>query len=181
MINEKSQKIGHIQTKDYNYEYMVRHHTCIPSVGSIISSKVLKHPVFTEADPRDTSFRWLGDFSFWLKLGLVSDMFRVDSTLAMWRKRTGQASGEKSSLRAAEHVRLIDEYYQRPDIPLNIQWLEKEARCWAALVAAAVTDSRKESLAYISKAFRAYPGIIGTPEFYHIIYNRLKTILEKKE
>lgn len=177
VIDENGKWISRNQSREYDYKFMVRHHFCLPSVGSIVRSSVLSHPIFKNTGPRDVSYRWIGDFTFWLKLGLIGKMARLPDTLATWRRHPDQASNINGSLRAAEHVRIIEDYYKLPDIPDDILDVKNEARCWSNLVAAVVTNNKVESISYILDAIIAWPKLFFSLEFYDIFKKRLRRFL----
>lgn len=152
-INKDGSHRAYITSREYDFNYMINHHTCLPSVGSMFRSSVLK------TIKRDESYRWLGDFDFWLKVGFAGPMARVPETLATWRHREGQASKDKSDKRAQEHIRIA------------VGW-NNTARCWSYLVAAVVTDSKSKAIRYLVTAFAHHPRIFLTIEFWDIVRRR---------
>jgi len=160
-IGEDGETRRHVISREYDYNWMVNHHTCIPSVGSIFRSSILQDGL-----KRDTSYRWLGDFKFWLDIGKLGPMARYPQELACWRHRDGQASNDKSDARAREHIRIAKDFgYQ--------------ARCWSYIVAAAVTDSKFKVAWYLYSAFSAYPQIIFKPTFWDLLVKRAIYILRR--
>jgi len=173
-INEDGALRTHIKSREYDFIYMVRHHTCLPSVGSIFRSSVIRDIGYC-----DTSFYWLGDFDFWLRLGLAGPMAHVPATLATWRHRDSQASRDKSDRRAQEHIRIMQKFYFMPDIIANLLKVKREAVCWSYLVAAAVTDSKLKMVYYILKGFLGYPAIVFSFEFWDALVRRAYYILRR--
>jgi len=172
MVDESGDLKMHMKVRDYDFEWMVSHHTWLPSVGSIFRASVIQSVGY-----RDVSFKWLGDGDYWLRIGLAGKMAHVPQTLATWRYRDGQASGAKSSDRAKEHIRVIDKFYRMPN---NYLWCCKdEAICWSYLVAASVTDSRKEVLSYLWEAFKSYPGLVTSLQFWDILRTRVQYVLRR--
>ncbi len=159
-INEDGSHRAYIKSREYDFKYMVNHHTCLPSAGSMFRSSILK------TIRRDESYHWLGDFDFWLKIGFAGPMAHVSETLATWRHREGQASGEKSDARAKEHIRIAAGFCS-------------EARCWAYLVAAVVTDRLVKTVYYILKAGLSHPLIVFNIEFIHTLIKRAIYILRR--
>lgn len=155
-------------SREYVFIYMVKHHTCLPSVGSIFRSSILEMVGY-----RDTSFKWLGDFDFWLRIGLAGKMARVPEVLATWRNRNGQASKDKSDARAQEHIRIIRKFYCLPTVSHELWMVKPEAVCWSYLVAATVTDSKVKALGYIYRAWRSYPTVVFSVEFWDTVRSRL--------
>jgi GT2 family glycosyltransferase len=178
MIDDSGKVQTHFTTKEYDFAYMVKRHTCLPSVGSMFRSSIIQTVGY-----RDTSFRWLGDFDYWLRIGLAGDMARVPKTLATWRYHDGQASGQKSDARANEHVEVIEKFYgflhdrtyqnemfimpRTEDLISRIEiaiiyllFHNWEARCWSHLVAAAVCESRSEVIRHVWEAFKVNPKMV---------------------
>ena len=173
-INEDSSIRTHVKSREYDFSYMVRHHTCLPSVGSMFKGSILK-----TIPGRDTSYQWLGDFDFWLRVGLAGTMARVPVELATWRHRSGQASKDKSDMRAQEHIRIIQEFYRKQGITQALESVKREAICWSYLVATAVTDSKKRMAWYILKAFMSHPTIVFSIEFGETVRIRAVHILRR--
>lgn len=173
-INEDGSFRTHIKSREYDFTYMVRHHTCLPSVGSMFRSSVLE-----KVPSRDTSFHWLGDFDFWLRIGLAGVMARVPMELATWRHRDGQASQVKSDWRAREHIKIIKKFYSLPNIPIEILRVKREAICWSYIVAASVAKSKKDIAKYAFKAVSVYPESLLSFEFYDAFVKRATHILRR--
>lgn len=173
-INEDGSTRTHIKSRKYDFAYMVRHHTCLPSVGSMFRSSVIR-----DVGYRDASFHWLGDFDYWLRIGLAGKMASVPVELATWRHRDGQASGDKSDKRAQEHIRIMQRFYLLPSISDSILKVRREAICWSYLVATAVTDSKLRMVCYLFKALRTYPSILLGIEFWDALVRRASYILRR--
>jgi glycosyltransferase involved in cell wall biosynthesis len=108
LIDEKGRYGVHVTSQEYDFRRMVSHPTCLPpSVGSMLRSDIIKLVGY-----RDTSFHWLGDFDYWLRIGLVGDMARVPHELAFWRYHAVQESAKKSLARAEEHIRLMNKFFK---------------------------------------------------------------------
>lgn len=195
VINENSDIVHKVQTREYDFAWMVRHHTCIPSVGSIFRSRVI-HAVGL----RDPGFRWVSDFDYWLRIGLAGPMIRVPYTLACWRKHGTQASGVKSDARAKDHIRLMQKFSSRIGTIIHAgvvtQFVEGkdawntrpherynkafavyrawgEAMCWAHLVAGSISGSKLTALKHFARAVMFFPVVLLSFQTYYIIYTRL--------
>lgn len=173
-INEDGTFRTHIKSREYDFIYMVRHHTCLPSVGSMFRSDIIKRVGY-----RDTSFRWLGDFDYWLRIGLAGKMARVPGALSTWRHRNGQASQEKNDRRAKEHIRLIEKFYSLSGLPDGLLRIKPEAVCWSYLVAASVSKSKRNMLCYVLLGLMHYPQILLWLEFYDALVRRANYILRR--
>jgi len=186
-INEDGSLKTRITTREWDFAYMVRHHTCLPSVGSMFRSTVIQ-----EVGLRDTSFHWLGDFDYWLRIGLVGPMMRVPKTLACWRNRPDQASQDRDDRRAYEHATIMRKFY---DISygettgadfyrwlsalLEIAPVEREALCWGYLVAACVCSNKRTTAHYIWQAVKVYPQLLWSLEFYDTVIKLIRHYLRR--
>lgn len=164
----------HVKSREYDFQWMVRHHNWLPSVGSIFRSTIIDMIGY-----RDTSFRWLGDADYWLRVGLAGQMAHVPIELACWRLRDGQATYQKSSKRASEHIRCMQKFYAESDMPKYLRDVKREAFCWSYLVATAVTDSKKDIVRYIFKAFIMCPWMIVSFSFWDITIKRVRYLLRR--
>lgn len=174
IIGEDSKIRYRTISRDYEFKWMVRHHTWLPSVGSIFRSSLLETIGY-----RDTSFTWLGDADFWLRVGLAGRMAHVTETLATWRKHEGQATNIKSRARAREHIRVMEKFYSTPDLPRYLLDVKNEAICWSLLVASVVTDSNWDTVKYGCRAVWSYPGLITDLEFWDTMIKKLWYLLRR--
>ena len=183
VINEDGGTVNKVTTREYDFSWMVRHHTCIPSVGSIFRSSVIQ-----SVGLRDPQFRWVSDFDYWLRIGLSGPMVRVPYTLACWRKHGAQASGEKSDARAKDHVALMHKFFisnslqsiadafDRQSEYCDLKRVNKyynEAMCWTHLVAGSISGSKLTALKHFMKAIVWFPMVLAQFQTYHIVYTRL--------
>lgn len=175
MINEDGSLKMHMRTREYDFAWMVAHHTWIPSVGSIFRSDVIQKIGY-----RDESFHWLGDGDYWLRLGLVGKMARVPATLACWRYRNGQASGDKSDERAKEHIRVMQKFFTLESVALYAWLCKDQATCWSYLVASVVCKSRRMAISCMVNAVRAYPELLLSPDFYFRVLERAHFVLRRQ-
>lgn len=174
VINDDGSFHHYVKTRDYDFEWMVRNHTWIPSAGAIFRSNVIKLIGY-----RDEHFTWMGDADYWLRIGLAGPMAHVDYNLACWRKRSNQASNVKSNLRAREHIDVMRKFYATLDLPQELVEVKGEAMCWAYLVAAVVTDSLLNRFKYAFKAIIAYPNLFITIRFWGLFFKRFLDLIRR--
>jgi glycosyltransferase involved in cell wall biosynthesis len=133
MIGPDSKVTGHIHVPDYDYLFMLRRHYCSVGPGAFIRRKA-----FDLTGMRDPEFKYVADFEYWLRLGLYGKFARIPKTLATWRVHPDAASlSHKGTAMADEHIRLMEKFYSRPDLPPEVLRVRREAFAWAHLVAAA--------------------------------------------
>jgi glycosyltransferase involved in cell wall biosynthesis len=193
-IDEEGKLKFHVQAREYDFTWMVAHHTWIPGVGSIFRSEVIERIGY-----RDTSFGWMGDADYWLRLGLAGKMARVPATLATWRYHNGQASGQRSDERARERIRVIQKFYEEAifqaypcpenfwdiiksiiNFPMDLFMVKKQAICWSYLVAAAIAKSPGMRISCLFNAFKAYPQLLISPDFWHKVTMRAIFFLRRR-
>lgn len=130
-LDPQSKVTGHTQVREYDYLYMLKRHFCTPGPGAFIRRKAIEM-----AGMRDPEFKYVGDFEFWLRLGLYGKFARIPNTLATFRVHPGSASvADKGRAMADEHIRLMRKYYSRPDLPPEGIRARREAFAWAHGVA----------------------------------------------
>ena len=102
MIDAEGYRFGHRQTFEYDYVNMVRWFHCVPGPGAFF-----RHSLMKELGGRDEQFRYVADFDFWLRAGLIGPFKRVPKTLATFRSHSDSTSSKaRGRLMAVEHVRL---------------------------------------------------------------------------
>lgn len=116
VIDEHSKQIREPAMFDYDYLNMLRWQHCFPGPGSFIRRKAFE----LEPVKRDPSYRYIGDFEYWMRLGLHGQFGYIPQVLATWRQHSaGTTAGVLSNnpRKAAEHVQAVINLYQRPDLP----------------------------------------------------------------
>lgn len=123
MIDEKGETVEEIRTFDYNYLDMLRWHHCVPGPGAFFRRSVPER-----LHGRDPQFRWVADFDFWLRAGLLGPFARIPRKLATFRFHRSSASvSAKGAAMAAEHIRLVKKIYALPDLPPEVRRIRREA------------------------------------------------------
>ena len=139
MIDEAGKTIQRITTYDYSYINMVRWHHCIPGPGTFF-----RRSVIDRLQGRDLQFRYVADFDFWLRAGLLGPFGRAPSTLATFRTHSDSASiSAKGKAMGEEHIRLIEKLYQFPNLPPDVLRIQKEAYSSAYYIAGCVCGNAK--------------------------------------
>jgi glycosyltransferase involved in cell wall biosynthesis len=172
VIDDTGRVTTHVQTREYDFPWMVAHQNCIPGVGSIFRSSIIQWIGY-----RNESYRWLGDYDFWLRIGLAGQMMRVPIILARWRNHEGQASKAKSDLRAQEHIRVYEEFFKM-NVPKQVRQVEAQAKSWSYLIAATLTPDKKSVIEYILRALD-YEPFVFEPGFWDATIRRALYILRR--
>ncbi|MBI2852132.1 MAG: glycosyltransferase [Chloroflexi bacterium] len=153
-IDSNSVTMGHMRVPEYDHLYMLKRHHCSVGPGAFICRKALDL-----AGMRDPDFKYVGDFEFWLRLGLYGKFARIPRTLATFRVHPDSASvAAKGKAMADEHIRMIRKFYSRPDLPPEVIGVRAEAFSWAHWVAGlAAGSSRWAALWHYIKAAAYHP------------------------
>jgi len=156
MIDAAGNPIETIHTFEYRYVDMLRWHHCVPGPGAFFRKSLVDR-----IGGRDPQFRYIADFDFWLRAGLVGPFQRIPEVLATFRHHaTGASSSGKGLVMAREHIKLVQKIYARADLPIAARRVRREAFSSANYVAGAVAGdvSSLRKKAYFAKALLYQPG-----------------------
>jgi hypothetical protein len=153
-IDAESKAVRTIQVPDFDYTFMVRRFRCIVGPGAFMRRSAVER-----VGGRDGRYRYVADFDFWLRLGLLGPFARIPRVLATFRVHQDSASvAQRGQAMAEEHVELARQFFGRPDLPPSIRRLEREARGFAFYYAGlAASPPSFLSWGYFVKAVAAHP------------------------
>lgn len=136
-IDAAGKKIDHIQTYEYSYINMLRWHHCMPGPGTFFRKEIVE-----KLEGRDPQFRYVSDFDFWLRAGLITDFSRLPRTLATFRMHSNSASSSQTNERMAqEHITLVNKIYGLSNLTHDALKFKSEAYSSAYYVAGCVCQS----------------------------------------
>lgn len=143
-IDENGKFLSHVKVPEYDYQYMVGCHKCFVGPGTLFRRQAL-----ALVGGRDPNFRYVGDFDFWLRLGLKVKFARIPKTLAKFRIHRHSASHSEQGMKmAAEDIKLINKLYSLPNLPKKIRKIKKQAYAWAHFHAAQVSGKNTKLALY---------------------------------
>ncbi len=132
LMDAESHTFRHVRTPDFHYVDMVANFVCQPGPGVFF-----RRDAFEAAGGWNSSLRQVPDYEYWLRLGLRGTFLHLPQILARFRVHEHSLSyAERSVERAEECVRVIREYFQRDDLPVEVRAVERQAYASAHLVAA---------------------------------------------
>lgn len=155
MIDAEGKLIEHIQTYDYSYINMLRWHHCIPGPGTFFRKNII-----LSLRGRDPQFRFVGDFDFWLRAGLIAEFARIPKTLATFRVHPDSASSNQTNeSMAEEHLHLVNKFYSLPSLTREAIKAKREAFSSAYYIAGCVCQScySRKRRSYFLKALKCCP------------------------
>jgi len=157
IVDEDNQLIQYVRNYDYNFENAVRWFACMPGPAAI-----LRREVYEKLGGRDTNFRYVGDFDFYLRAGLLGQFARVPATVAAYRWHSTSATQGRNKIVAEEHLRLARKFFSTPNLPKSILNLKKESLSSAYYLAGIVCSTNPSDLRkryYFLRAFLSSPRI----------------------
>jgi glycosyltransferase involved in cell wall biosynthesis len=167
-IGPDSRIIEYVRVPRYDYLYMLRRHQCIIGPGAFIRRKAL-----TLTEMRDPGFKFVADFEYWLRLGLCGLFARIPETLATFRVHPDSTSlSYRGVAMANEHIRMIQKFYSRPNLPPQVLEVRAEAFSWAHYVAAGRCESiPKVAREHYLKSVHYYPlSFLGRHGFKMVLF-----------
>jgi glycosyltransferase involved in cell wall biosynthesis len=164
-IDSASQYLYDEKIPDHDYEdVMVGRHFCYVGGGAVFRRRAVEL-----TGGRDPNFRYVGDFDFWLRLGLHGPFARIPRTLAAIRVHPDSASVSlKGNVMAEEHIRLMCKYYAQADLPPEIRKVRSKAFSYARFHAGRTCAPRSRA------AYRHYAlAVLNNPSVLPEIVNYL--------
>lgn len=162
MIDADGTFIKFVRTHQPSYVNMLRWHFCEPGPGAFF-----RKDVADRLEGRDPQFRYVADFDFWLRAGLMGPFKRIPQTLATFRSYPGGASSaERGHAMAEEHVRLIKKIYRLPGMPPEARKVRREAFSSAYFTAGQIDRDRSSKRKYFLLA------LLYSPQKYRGEYRR---------
>lgn len=142
MIDVDGKLIQTIRTHDYDYINMLRWHHCVPGPGAFFRREVVE-----KTKGRNTQFRYVADFDFWLRAGLLGPFARLPERLATFRVHSDSASvSQQGAEMAEEHINLIDKLFSLPGLPDAMFKIKREAYSSANYIAGCVCGHESSNI-----------------------------------
>lgn len=122
-IDEKGNEIEKIITSEYKYEYMLRAHDNVSGPGTFFRRIVIE-----KIGGRDLKFKYVSDYDFWLRAGLIGNFARIPEILSTSRTHSGQATQKDRGYKMAmEHILVLNKIFTLSNFPKYLNKIKKEA------------------------------------------------------
>ncbi len=122
LIGPKSELINHGIVPEHDYEFMYMYQHCSISNGAFIRSKAIQL-----IGGRNSSYKYIADFEFWLRLGLYGPFARIPEPLATHRRHDGAQSIISRNKMAEESIRLVRDISSLKNFPTRLKKFRKSA------------------------------------------------------
>jgi glycosyltransferase involved in cell wall biosynthesis len=165
-ISDRSGFLHLEKVAEYDYVFMVSRHRCIVGPGAFMRKQAIDL-----TGGRDPQFKFVGDFDFWLRLGLHGSFARIPKALATFRIHTSSTSlAMKGSRMAREDIRLIKKFFSLSDLPREVRRVRMKAFSAAHLHA-----SRVSGKAFFARATHYLQYVLYYPPDVFHDRNSVKT------
>lgn len=155
MIDAEGRLVQAITARDFvSAADMVRRHHCLPGPGAFFRREVVE-----TLGGRDERLRYRGDLEFYFRAALLGPFERIPETLAEFRTHSGSGTlCHQGAQMAEEHVRVLDQFYARRDLPASVTQVKREAYSSAYYMAGCCCGGRPLLKAkYFSRAILCAP------------------------
>ncbi|RII27588.1 MAG: hypothetical protein CXR31_04945 [Geobacter sp.] len=157
LIDEHGAALQVVMCRDFvSTADMVRGHYCLPGPGAFCRRSVIEG-----TGGRDPSFRYVGDFDFWLRAGLIGDFVRIPEVLATFRTHAGSATvSSQSTDMANEHIRVIEKVFDGCKVRNDLEQIRAESLLNAYHAAVCFSGKRNffRKIRYMLRSISYSPG-----------------------
>lgn len=175
-IDEHSNPTHAVQVPEHDYLFMVGQHKCYLGPAAFFRREAVEM-----TGGRDPEFKYVGDFDFWLRLGLHGPFKRIPKTLGTFRVHGGSTTVKlRGRALASEDVRLIEKYYQHPGLPPQILQIKREAFSSAHLHAAFTCEPyHLDALKHYLKFLAIYPPNLFKADLSPLLWWYARPVLQR--
>lgn len=167
VIDQNGRIIKQIQLPEYNFKDLFSRNKVLPGPGTWI-----RKDAALKIGGRQSKWKYVGDYDFWLRLSQVGDLEHRNGCLAQWRKHARSTSiSERGVQMANERVAVIDEFIMAHYDALDSKDVSL-ARAHARYLAARLgffsrdVDSRR----LIWKALRTDARVLSSIKLYEALF-----------
>jgi hypothetical protein len=135
-IDEAGQVLGPGLALDGGLLEALRLHVCLAGPGHLFRRSAQR-----QAGGWDPRYRFVQDYDFLLRLGLLGGFVRVPEPLATFRVHEGSVTAsQRGPAMAREHIQVVEEFLARPDLPPEVEAVRVEALRAAHIEAGLIMD-----------------------------------------
>lgn len=118
IIDIEGNIVSNVEVKDFSLEELVGNFNCLIGPGGVFRTQIAK-----SVGGWDSSYKYVPDYDFWLRMVDFGEFRHVPKTQALWRQHdTSISIKSRGRSMAKERVRVISEYISRhPKIPRKLR------------------------------------------------------------
>lgn len=174
-IDRNGKEIKRITTQNYSYEYMLSAHDNVTGPGTFFRRSILD-----KLKGRDTQFKYVSDYDFWLRAGLIGNFARIPKILATSRVHSGQATlMDKGYKMAMEHILVLNKIFSLPNFPATLNKIKPEAYKKGCVAAKICRGNKLITKIIISLVCLYYSPIAYLKDFFTFRLGKLHKLVVK--
>jgi len=117
VISESNLVLETKKLSSYSFEVMVGEFKCLPGPGSMF-----RRSAALKVGGRNTLYRFVSDYDFWLKLSLQGDFFHIPEVLAQWRSHSESTSvHSKGYEMGMERIKVMREFVNYANVNKSLK------------------------------------------------------------
>jgi glycosyltransferase involved in cell wall biosynthesis len=106
IIDSDGKVLEEKKVREYSFERLFAEFDCLPGPGA-----VFRRDFALQVGGRDTSFKFVSDYDFWLRMSQYGPFIRIPFVLAQWRKHENSTSiGSKGFAMGMERILVIKNF-----------------------------------------------------------------------
>ncbi|MCA1452091.1 glycosyltransferase [Bradyrhizobium sp. BRP22] len=164
LINENSRIVRRIYAPDYDQQRLIAGFHCLPGPGALV-----RKDAWLTSGGWSAVFRQIPDMDFYFRLSLIGPFCHVSECLADFRVHAASTTFKAGTYEMAnEPMRLVSDFFSRPDLPHNIRRWEAKSLANALLLSGFLHAARGRILIAVrcfSRAIRRSPSVIFSRPF----------------
>jgi len=117
VISEENRIIETKNLPDYSVDLLVGEYRCLPGPGSVFrKSAALK------IGGRNTAFKFVSDYDFWLRMSQKGTFFHIPNVLAQWREHTHSTSvASRGFEMGLERIKVMKDFLKDSDLDSDLR------------------------------------------------------------
>jgi GT2 family glycosyltransferase len=155
-IIDASSRVAELRrAPEHDFKMMVTANWCYIGPGAMMRRRAIEL-----AGGRDPRYRQVGDYDYWLRVGLHGPFKHVPAALATWRTHPGSISiSDTSEQKVAEYLLVMERFFELPGVTPELLELRDRALAMANYVAArkSMWYRRGQARRYLARSIRLHP------------------------
>lgn len=168
LVDEQSRIVYQLDAREYAHADMLRLFDCAVRVGGFF-----RRAAYERSGGWNPELGRLPDFDFWLRVGLYGGLRRIPRLLGYHRVHPGSESfSHPSAGKADESLRIIENFYEKQELPEALAALRKQAFASAYLLSARLhlfAGRIRTGLARYANAIALDPLLLLKPRSYRAV------------